>query len=63
VKGEPKIEQHYTGRQVAALLSVCPETVRRLAAEGKLRSRRVGSERRYPESAVQDYLLRAEEQA
>jgi excisionase family DNA binding protein len=63
VKREPGIEQHYTGRQVAALLAVCPETVRRLAAEGKLRSRRVGSERRYPESAVQEYLRRAEEQA
>ena len=51
---------HYTGRQVADLLAVCPETIRRLAARGELRSVRVGSERRYPESAVKEYLARLE---
>lgn len=61
--GRHGIEQHYTGRQVAKLLAVCPETVRRLAASGKLRSVRVGSERRYPESAVREYLRKIEEAA
>lgn len=59
----PGIEKHYTGRQVADLLAVCPETVRRLAAKGALRSVRVGSERRYPESAVKEYLGRLGEAA
>ena len=63
MKPPPGIERHYTGRQVAELLSVCPETIRRLAAKGELRSVRVGSERRYPESAVRDYLARLGEAA
>ncbi len=33
-----------------------PETIRRAAAAGALRSVRVGRERRYPESAVKDWL-------
>lgn len=57
------IEKHYTGRQVAELLAVCPETIRRLAARGVLRSVRVGSERRYPESAVKEYLAKLSEAA
>jgi excisionase family DNA binding protein len=50
------MERMYTTRQVAEAWSVSPETVRRLAARGLLRSVRVGSERRYPESALRDYL-------
>jgi excisionase family DNA binding protein len=50
------IEPHYKGQQLAALLSVNPETIRRAAASGALRSVRVGSERRYPESAVKEWL-------
>ena len=57
------IEQHYTGREVAERLSVHPETVRRLAAKRELRSVRVGSERRYPESAIREYLGRRGEAA
>jgi excisionase family DNA binding protein len=57
------IERHYTGRQVAELLAVCPETIRRLAAKGELHSVRVGSERRYPESAVKAYLAKLGEAA
>lgn len=60
MRGPTGIEKHYTGRQVADLLAVCPETIRRLAARGELRSVRVGSERRYPESAVKEYLARLE---
>jgi excisionase family DNA binding protein len=50
------IERHYSTRELAELLAVNPETIRREAARGRLRSVRVGSERRYPESGVQEYL-------
>ena len=50
------IEPHYTGKALAKLLAVNPETIRRAAASGRLRSVRVGSERRYPESAVAEWL-------
>jgi excisionase family DNA binding protein len=50
------IEPHYTGRQLAELLAVNPETIRRAAASGALQSIRVGRERRYPESAVKEWL-------
>ena len=52
------IEKHYTTRELSDRLSVHPETIRRAAARGDLRSVRVGSERRYPESAVREYLSR-----
>jgi excisionase family DNA binding protein len=55
------IEHHYTGKALATLLSVNPETIRRAAASGKLRSVRVGSERRYPVSAVREWLANADE--
>ncbi len=57
------IERHYTTAQLAEALAVHPETIRRLAARGLLLSVRVGSERRYPESAVQAYLARHREEA
>jgi excisionase family DNA binding protein len=56
--GDRVVERMYTTREVAEAWSVNPETVRRLAARGLLRSVRVGSERRYPESALQEYLRR-----
>lgn len=52
------IERHYTTAELAKLLAAHPETIRREAARGRLRSVRVGSERRYPESAVREYLSR-----
>jgi excisionase family DNA binding protein len=52
------IEPHYTTAHVAAVLSVNPETVRRLAARGLLRFVRVGAELRFPESGIRDYLNR-----
>jgi excisionase family DNA binding protein len=52
------IEPHYTTAQVAALLAVNPETVRRLAARGDLRFVRIGAELRFPESAIREYLDR-----
>jgi excisionase family DNA binding protein len=53
------MERLYTTKLVAAAWSVNPETVRRLAARGLLRFVLVGSERRYPESALRDYLRSA----
>ena len=53
------IEVHYTGKEFANLLSVNPETIRRAAASGQLRSVRVGRDRRYPESAVTEWLALA----
>lgn len=55
------LERHYTTRELAELLSVHPETIRRQAAQGLLRSVRVGAERRYPESAVREWLERGNE--
>lgn len=50
------IEQHYKGAKVAELLDIHPETLLRLAQRGEIRSVRVGNDRRYPESAIQEYL-------
>ncbi len=55
------IERHYTTRELAELLSVHPETIRREAARGRLRSVRVGAERRYPQSAVEAWLRERED--
>jgi excisionase family DNA binding protein len=55
------IERHYRTAELAELLAVHPETIRREAARGLLRSVRVGSERRYPQSAVNEYLQRLNE--
>ena len=50
------IERHYSTRELAELLSVHPETVLREAARGRLKSVRIGAERRYAESDVRDWL-------
>ena len=51
------IERHFSTRELAELLNAAhPETIRREAMRGRLRLVRVGSERRYPESAVKEYL-------
>jgi excisionase family DNA binding protein len=55
------IERHYTTAELARLLSVHPETIRRAAASGRLRSTRVGRDRRYAESAVIEWLALGEE--
>ena len=57
------IERHYTTAELAELLNVHPETVRRAAARGDLRSIRVGRDRRYSESAVREWLASLEDQA
>jgi excisionase family DNA binding protein len=50
------IERHYRTAELAELLSLHPETIRREAASGRLASVRVGRDRRYPESAVKEWL-------
>ena len=50
------IERHYTTAELARLLSVHPETIRREAASGRLSSIRIGRDRRYPENALKEWL-------
>lgn len=52
------IEQHYSPKALAELLDCSTETLRRAAAAGELRSVRIGHDRRYPESAVSEWLRR-----
>ena len=55
------IERHYKGSELADLLSIHPETLRRHAAAGEIETVRVGKDRLYPESAVQAWLDRSRE--
>jgi excisionase family DNA binding protein len=50
------IEQHYSSATLAALLDCSTETLRRAAIAGELRSVRLGADRRYSESAVNEWL-------
>ena len=50
------IERHYKTREVAKLLGVHPETIRRAAQRGDLESIRIGLDRIYAESAIQRFL-------
>jgi excisionase family DNA binding protein len=50
------IERYYTTAELAQLMAVHPETIRRAAARGCLRSLRIGRDRRYGESAVKEWL-------
>ena len=55
------IERHYKGTELADLLGIHPETLRRHAAAGEIETVRVGKDRLYPESAVQAWLDRSRE--
>jgi excisionase family DNA binding protein len=57
------IERHYTTAELAELLSVHPETLRRAAGRGELRFVRVGRDYRFPESAVREWLMLLAERA
>jgi excisionase family DNA binding protein len=50
------IDRHYTTAELAELLSVHPETIRRAARRGELGSIRVGLDRRYPTAEVVKWL-------
>jgi excisionase family DNA binding protein len=50
------IERHYKTRELAELLGLHPETIRRAAQRGQLESIRIGLDRIYSESAVQCWL-------
>lgn len=50
------IERHYKTRELADLLGIHPETIRRAAQRGDLESIRIGLDRIYAESAVQRFL-------
>ncbi|HEY4975926.1 MAG TPA: helix-turn-helix domain-containing protein [Gaiellaceae bacterium] len=50
------IERHYTTSELCDLLSVHEETVRKYARTGELPSVRIGNDRRYPESGVEEFL-------
>lgn len=54
------IERYYTVQQLAELVGVHPETIRREAARGHLRSIRIGRELRFAESAVREWLASKE---
>ncbi len=55
------IERHFKGAELADLLGIHPETLRRHAAAGEIETVRVGKDRLYPESAVQAWLDRSRE--
>jgi excisionase family DNA binding protein len=50
------IEPHYKTREVARMLGVHPETIRRAAQRGELESIRIGLDRIYAESAIERFL-------
>ena len=50
------IERHYKTRDLAKLLGLHPETIRRAAQRGELESIRIGMDRIYAESAVERWL-------
>ena len=50
-------DQHYTVREVAALLRLSQVQVRRLIAAGAIRAIRFGRARRIPAEALERYLL------
>jgi excisionase family DNA binding protein len=53
------IPRHYKTRELAELLSCHEETILRLAQRGEIHSIMLGGERRYPETAVEEFLERA----
>ena len=54
--GYSMVDHFYTGEQVAERLQVSIDTVLREAARGRLRSTRIGRQRRYSEADVMAYI-------
>lgn len=57
------IERHYKTRELADLLGLHPETIRRAAQRGQLDSIRIGLDRIYAESAIHRWLEANRERA
>jgi len=57
------IERHYKTRELAEILGLHPETIRRAAQRGELESIRIGMDRLYAESAVNRWLDRNKDHA
>jgi excisionase family DNA binding protein len=57
------IDRYYKTAELAELLSVHPETIRRAARRGELASVRFGLERRYPQAAVVKWLAALKDEA
>ncbi len=52
------IEKHYKTREVAEMLRVAEDTVRRLAQRGELKSVKIGNDYRFSESEIAAFLKR-----
>lgn len=50
------IERHYKTRELAKILGIHPDTIRRAAQRGELESIRIGLDRIYAESAIERWL-------
>lgn len=50
------IERHYKTRELAKILGLHPDTIRRAAQRGDLESIRIGLDRIYAESAIDRWL-------
>jgi excisionase family DNA binding protein len=50
------IERHYKTRELAEILGIHPDTIRRAAQRGELESIRIGLDRIYAETAVTRWL-------
>ena len=50
------IERHYKTRELAKILGIHPDTIRRAAQRGELESIRIGLDRIYAESAINRWL-------
>lgn len=50
------IERHYKTRELAEILGIHPDTIRRAAQRGELESIRIGLDRIYAESAINRWL-------
>jgi excisionase family DNA binding protein len=50
------IERHYKTRELAETLGLHPDTIRRAAQRGELESIRIGLDRIYAESAINQWL-------
>lgn len=57
------IEKHYTTAELAESLNCSTDTILRLAQRGEIRSFFLGSDRRYAESAVVEYMERGQRRA